>query len=183
MKGFKDICGGIVTALCELMIGILLLFNPIGFTASIIRILGIILLAFGIANIVDYFRNAPQAAARERKLASGILAVAGGLFCTVNPHWFVATFPVLTILYGIGLLVFGVVKVETAVDMFRLKTRRWGICAISAALSLVCAVIIIFNPLSSTVALWMFIAISLIVEAVIDFISVFIPAPKDDREV
>ena len=42
---------------------------------------------------------------------------------------------------------------------------------LSAALTIVCAVIILYNPFSSTAVLWTFIAITLIVEAVVDVIA------------
>ncbi len=175
MQKLKEIGMGLVVSLCELVVGLLLLVNPVSFTAAIITVLGAVLTALGIVNIVAYFRNPPQAAAFERRLSKGILEIAGGLFCVVNPGWFIAAFPVLTILYGIGTLVSGVVKIEFTMDMIRMKTGKWGWCLASAVITLICAAVILMNPFTSTAVLWYFVAVSLIVEAIVDFVTLFIP--------
>lgn len=46
--------------------------------------------------------------------------------------------------------------------------------AISAAISLVCAVVILNNPFAATEVLWMFTGITLIIEAVFDLITLVI---------
>lgn len=182
MNKVKEIGAGVIMALCELLVGVLLLIDPIGFTSGIIMVVGIVLVVTGVFNIIGYFRSTPQVGVIERKLSVGILSIVGGLFCAINPQWFVATFPVLTIVYGLGTLVVGVYKIEVAVNMVRLKMKKWIWAALGAALTLICAVIIICNPLSSTAALWIFISITLIVEAVIDFITAFFPSRKDSEE-
>ena len=41
----------------EILIGILLLINPVGFTSSIIVAFGIVLTIMGIGQIIKYFRT------------------------------------------------------------------------------------------------------------------------------
>jgi len=55
--------------------------------------------------------------------------------------------------------------------MLRVKNPRWWWGAISAGVSIICALVIIRNPFSSTVVLWWFTGISLVVEAVFDVIT------------
>ena len=74
--------------------------------------------------------------------------------------------------YGVGLLVVGVAKVQWTVDILRVKVGRWYLPGISALVSLVCAAIILFNPFASTVALWVFIGVALIAEAVVDLLAI-----------
>ena len=98
MQKIKEIGTGVFGALCELLVGILLLINPTGFTEAIIVIIGIVLAAVGVINIIRYFRSTPQAGVVERTLSKGILCVVGGCFCVCNPDWFIITFPILTML-------------------------------------------------------------------------------------
>lgn len=161
----------IILSLCEVAIGILLLVNPVGFTTGIIVSMGIILLIFGIINVVQYFRENPEAAALKQELTRGCIEILAGLFCIIKSGWFLAAFPVLTALYGIGILIAGISKVQWTVDMIRLKTKKWFWMAISAVLTIVCAVIILCNPFSSAAVMWIFIAVTLIVEAIIDIIA------------
>lgn len=159
---------GLIMALCELAVGILLLVNPIGFTSLIFIVLGIILLAAGTLEIISYFREEPAIALTRQGLAKGLAEIAAGLFCAFQSNWFIATFPLLTILYGVVILMTGFSKVQRAADMFRMKLKKWYLAAISAALSLVFAGIVLSNPFASTEALWIFVAVSLIVDAIVD---------------
>lgn len=163
--------GSIILSLCEAIVGILLFVNPVGFTTGIIIFLGAVFLILGIAGIVQYFREPPQIAAAKQSLTRGCIGVLAGLFCIFKSGWFIATFPLLTILYGIGTLITGIAKVQWTVDRIRLKMRRWFWTAISAVLTIVCAVIILCDPFSTTAVLWLFIAVILIVEAVFDIIA------------
>ena len=124
---------------------------------------------------------APQAPAEEAaeggKLSKGILFTVLGGFCAFKSGWFIATFPVITILYGVLILVAGISKLQKAVDMARVKQNYWFVALIGALLTLVFAILILANPFASTAVLWSFIGITLIVEAVMDVVT-FIFAKK-----
>lgn len=162
----------VIMSLCEIVVGILLLVNPVGFTAGILIFLGIVLLVVGVAGMIRYFRAAPEQAAMEQSLTRGLLSILVGLFFIIKHEWFIATFPLLTILYGVGTLVLGIAKIQWTVDMLRLKVKKWFWEAVSAVLTLAFAVIILCNPFGSTAVLWGFVAVTFIVEAVADIIVV-----------
>ena len=167
----------LLMSLIEIVIGILLLINPVGFTSGIIVALGIVLTFMGIGQVIGYFRVDAEEAASSGKLTKGILFVILGLFCAFKSEWFIATFPVITILYGVLILVTGVSKFQKAVDMVRVKQKYWFVALISALLTLVFAALILSNPFASAAVLWTFIGISLIVEAAMDLVT-FIFARK-----
>ncbi len=174
MKSMKQNANGIVLCLFEILVGILLLINPIGFTSGIIITAGIVLLVIGIISIVKYFKTDAQKAASGQMLVKGLAALLAGGFCVFESHWFIVTFPVLTIIYGIVTLVTGLGKVQLTVDLLRRKNKKWFFAAISAVVSIICAVVIIRSPFASTAVLWMFTGISLIVEAVLDVITLIV---------
>ena len=158
-------------SLVELIIGILLLVNPIGFTSGIIIAFGIVLMIMGISTTIKYFRTEPEEAAVSQILVKGLLMLLAGVFCAFNSHWFIATFPVLTLVYGVVILITGITKLQWTIDIIRMKRSKWFWAAISAAISILCGIVIITSPFSTTAVLWMFIGISLIVEAVFDMIG------------
>jgi uncharacterized membrane protein HdeD (DUF308 family) len=80
----------------------------------------------------------------------------------------------MTFLYGIVVLVTGLSKLQLTVDMLRVKSKKWFLALISAAISIVCAVLILMNPFSSTEVLWMIAGITLIVEALLDVVTWFL---------
>lgn len=170
MKLLKRNGNVILIGLFEALIGILLLLDPVGFASAIIIALGVALLAAGLIAVTGYFRTNPVEAALSRTLAKGLAMLLAGAFCVLQPSWFIATFPLLTILYGVIILLAGLSKAQWAIDALRLKTGRWFLPAISAAVSIACAFVILANPFASTLVLWMFTGISLIVEAVLDMV-------------
>lgn len=158
-------------SLAEILVGILLLINPMGFTAGIIITFGVVLAVMGICQIIGYFGIDAEEAASGGKLTKGVLFSVLGLFCTFKSAWFIATFPVITILYGVIIFIAGASKLQRAIDMGRLKQKYWFIALIGAIITLLFATLIIFDPFTSTAVLWNFIGITLIVEAVIDVVT------------
>lgn len=155
----------------ELLAGILLLVDPVGLTTGIITACGIVLMLWGVGCTVKYFRTDPEIAAEDHTLVRGALLLLGGAFCAFRSYWFVATFPVLTLLYGVVILVGGIVKLQWMLDIIRLKRRRWLPAAVSAFVSIVCGIVVIVDPFGTTAVLWMFTGISLLAEAVFDLIA------------
>ncbi len=174
MKTLKLNGNAIIMCIIELAAGILLLVDPVGFTSGIIIAAGIALMVDGLLNVIRYFRSSPAEAAAGQLLMRGLLALLAGAFCTFNSEWFIVTFPIITILYGIAVLIGGLIKVQFAADLLRAKNSKWWWGAISAAISIICALVMIGDPFSSTVALWWFIGISLIAEAVFDVITLIV---------
>lgn len=184
MGTVKEKASGIVLCLFELIVGVLLLINPVGFTAGIIKVTGIVLMILGLIEIVKYFRTSAEEAFLGQMLVKGLVSVLAGAFCTFKTEWFILTFPVLTIIYGVIILLVGLGKVQLTVDMVRRKNKNWVWAAINAVISIVCATVILNNPFTSTTVVWVFTGASLIVEGVLDIITFFVkgkPREGSDR--
>ncbi|MDO4321459.1 MAG: DUF308 domain-containing protein [Lachnospiraceae bacterium] len=162
---------GIVLCLFELVVGVLLLINPVGFTAGIIKVAGVVLMILGLIEIVKYFRMNAEEASLGQALVKGLVSVLAGAFCTFRTEWFILTFPVLTTIYGVILLLVGLGKIQLTVDMVRRKNKNWVWAAVNAVVSIVCAIIILSSPFTSTTVLWIFTGASLIVEGAFDIIT------------
>jgi len=174
--------GNILVCIFEILIGVLLLIDPIGFTSKIIMGAGVVLLILGIWNVFKYFKEPPEVAALDNCLANGLLFMLIGGFCTFKAEWFVLTFPVLTVIYGVFNLIIGICKVQWAADMLRAKHRYWYAAAFGAVITLVFAVLILVNPFASTQFLWTFIAITMILEAIIDLLTAVMRGKKFKEE-
>lgn len=160
----------IVMCAAEFLVGVIFLINPVGFTSAIFMGIGIALIAAGIVSVVNYFRTSPETAALEQSLAKGLGEILAGCFCLFRYQWFIVTFPILTVLYGIAIMVTGIVKLQWTVDLIRIGKEDWIISMIGAAITLICAAVIVMNPFRSTAFLWIFAGASLIVEAIFDVI-------------
>ena len=172
MKKNDKKLNAILLCIAELVIGVLLLIKPVGFTRGIIIALGIPLMLKGIGYVISYIRQKPQEASEGNLLAKGLLMTCGGLFCMFRSGWFITVFPALTILYGLMTLVTAFGKIQWTADLFRTKHKYWFLALISAVLSIALAVMIMTNPFATTAAMWIFIGVSMIVEAVMDVVTI-----------
>ena len=181
MKTLKESASGIILCLFELIVGILLLINPVEFTSMIITISGIVLIIIGVVLVIKYFRTNAEKAALSQTLVKGLLALLAGCFCVLKTEWFIATFPILTILYGISVLVIGIGKIQLTVDMLRLKRKKWFWAAINAVVSIMCAVVILSTPFTSTAVLWVFTGVSILVEGILDIVTLVMSKAAKDK--
>jgi len=170
-KKTKKAIPTLFTSIIELIIGILLLINPVGFTSGIIIAAGVVFMFMGLGKLIKYFRDEPLDAAMTHNFSNGALILILGIFCMFKSEWFISTFPLLTVIYGIFTLVIGVVKTQGAIDMKRAENKYWYVALISAVLTLLCAVLTLANPFATTAVLWTFIAVILIIEAVMDILT------------
>ena len=155
----------IVAGLVELLIGILLFVDPVGFTSGILMAVGIILLICGVVCLIHYFNTEPAQAALEQNFSKGLIMILLGGFFALRTQQIIDLF-LLAHLYGAAILIIGVVKLQQSVDLLRLKAQYWFLAGANALLAIVFAVIILSDP----PILWQLAAISLIVEAVLDVV-------------
>lgn len=166
MNFLKMNFGTILLLLAEALVGVLLLLNPQGFAMGIVVVLGAALILGGVIEAVGYFRQPPVEAALSKSLMKALIMLTAGGALVLYPEKLVST---ISVVLGLGLLMVGFFKFQSFVDALRLKTGRWAFHLINALVSIVCAVIILVNPFSAS-AIFVFMAIVLIAEAVFDLV-------------
>lgn len=57
MSKIKRSTGNLLTCIFEILVGILLLIDPVGFTSGIIIVFGIVLAVIGLVSLFKYFRT------------------------------------------------------------------------------------------------------------------------------
>lgn len=169
-KGPSSFVCLLIACIIELVIGILLLINPVGFTAAIVTVAGLALIAWGALRAIRYFKTPPAEASQRQELAKGLGAILLGGICVFQFNWLVMATPLLGGAYALAILAGGVFKTQRAVDLLRLKRQFWYIAGIGALLALVMGFIVLLNPFTSSF-LWIFIAITLLATGAIDIVA------------
>ena len=82
-----------------------------------------------------------------------------------RPEMFLSILPLLL---GIVLVVAGLCKLQSAVDLVRIHSSRWLWVLLTAVLTLLLGAVTLYNPFSAAVTLMQFIGISLVVSGVSD---------------
>ncbi len=175
IKGiFHGKSGSIITCVLEIVVGVLLMIDPVGFTSGIIVGCGVLLCLTGVLSVVRYFMMRPELAAQKQLLFKGILLVMAGAVCITKHDWFIGAFPLLTVLYAIAMLILAAAKLQKMADMKRLRSPHWYMPGISALMAAVLGAVILINPFGAVAAVWTFAAISLIAEAIVEIITIAI---------
>lgn len=169
---FHGKTGSILTCIIEIVVGVLLLINPVGFTSGIIIGAGVLMVLGGILSVVRYFMLKPELAAQKQLLFKGLTAILAGAVCITKYDWFLSAFPLLTVIYAGAMLVLAAAKLQKMADLRRMNIPRWYLPGISAVLAAVLAAIILINPFGAVAAVWTFVAISLIAEAIVEIITI-----------
>ena len=172
---FRKNLANLILCLGELIVGVLLLVNPEGFTQAIVMAFGVVVAVLGVLNVIRYFRAEPMAAAMERRLVYGLGQLALGAFFLTQSGWLVRIVETLTRLYGVAVLVLALFRIQQFVDARRLKLPRGGmVSGITALFTLAYAAMILFMPETT----WMFIGIMLLLEAIMDILILLLERRK-----
>lgn len=171
MKTVFKYVSGMVMSIVEILVGVLLIIDPIAFTSGTIIALGAILMFASVICIFKYFHADIEEAMPNQMLFKGLILLTSGSFFVFGNSYLVEKFELLNAFYGVVILLIGLYKVQKTVDTLRLQKEKWQYSAVSALITVVCAAVILFNPFSEK-AIWIFIGISFIVEAIIDAVAV-----------
>jgi len=183
MKTLKINIPVILLILFEVAVGILLLVKPESFTAAVITCFGIILIAIGIVYLIRYLRDKKAVgAANPITLMLSILALIIGCICALLTNWVLGLFAVVAVIFGVILIICGVYKVKVLFDARKEALPVSFVSILSAILSVILGVIIVVNPFAAAKTVWRFVGLSLLTEAVIDFIAVTLSARGKQTE-
>lgn len=170
MKAVKENLGLIIICVIEAVIGIVFFTDPIQFTAAVLMGVGVVLSVTGIWCVACYFTTPPAMAALEQQLSRGLISLLIGALLLFRNEQVVALFPLLAQVYGVVILITGMIKLQRGVDMLRLKRRFWYLSAISAVLAILLSAVILTEPFESAIVLWRVAAVTLIAQAVLDLV-------------
>lgn len=157
----------ILASILTVIIGLILVLNPVNATVFICRTVGIILLATGLFITGSYFLNMGQNVGGS-SLIAGLIELALGIWISLRPDSFVQF---LTVILGFIMLVHSFVMLQSAIEIKLFGIKRWWLLLITALLTLILGILIIISPFA-TIAVTMTIAgISLIADGIIGIIT------------
>ena len=154
-------------AVLELLLGILLLCNPVGLSSAVIIAAGLLLVLLGAYHLLQYTRLPREEAVKTWKLASGAGILTIGIVAVANQSWMVQIVGTLSALYSIMITASAFMKLQIAVDALRDGRKYWYLMGVSFLLTAVLSVLLLINPFAGN-GIWIFAGIALILIAVLD---------------
>ncbi len=174
MKKFLKNANSGIICLIEIIVGVLLLLDPHSFISYILIIAGAFIAVSGVISLIKYFVAKPEES-EKGGLSGALVSLSIGAFLIIKNNIATDWITIITIIFGAAILYTGYQKLEKAVEKMRNK-QYFLVSLISALVTILFAVLIIF--VIPDKAIWLFIGISLIVEAAIDLADMIVGAIK-----
>lgn len=162
--------GYVVISLLLILFGFLVCLKPQAVGTFLGVVIGIAMLLFGIVKIVGYFSKDLFRLAFQYDLAFGLLLIALGVIVLTKPAHLMLF---ICIGIGIAILADGLFKVQMSVDAKQFGIKKWWLILLTACITGILGLMLIFNAVSGSVVLMRLLGIALIGEGVLSLITVF----------
>ena len=166
MRGLKR--GTLYESLVLLLVGILFLIYPESSGTIICYVVGAVLCLWGLIRVIVYFRADRLVAFGSFGLVQGAALLAVGIFVLVRPEVLAG---VLTSVFGILLIVDGVLKMQHAISLARIQASGWWAIGLAAVVTAALGVVVLANPFKTAMTLMIFAGVALIVGSVLDLLT------------
>ena len=169
-----------------ILAGVGLAFFSDTFYPILAVLLGILFLVFGAVKLAGFFSKDPYQLVFESDLVFGILYVVFGVLLLVRPAHTMAFFGAV---FGLLLLSDGLTRVRIALDARPFGIRAWWLILVSAVLTVVLGVVLLFHPGEGSQVLLQLLGISLMADGIMNISTILTDVkiirnarPRDDGD-
>lgn len=153
--------GMMLLSIAYIIIGMMLLIMPQTSLLWICYAFGAVVLVTGIVCLIQYARIRGTGFTAPFMLVGGVITAGLGIFTLAKPQ-VVASF--LPVVFGIFILVDGLSRVGTAIDLAKRKGQKWWVLLLLSVVSVALGVLLVLHPFDAAVSVVMVCGILLIVE-------------------
>lgn len=147
------------------LVGVMMISRP-GFSADVVvRLVGIMLIVFGIVRVIGFCSKDLYRLAFQHDLALGILMAALGLLIVLKPGW---ALNIVCLTLGIEIITDGLFKIQTALDAKRFGLKPWWLILGLAVLAGLAGIWMAAAPAQSGRTLVRLLGASLVAEGILN---------------
>jgi len=159
----------ILVSVALIVIGVYLIIEPVGAQIVICRIIGALLLIWGILRLYSYFKADKTEVFASFGLVQGLTLAFFGLFFIINPIEISGFF---AIIMSIIVLINGILMLQYAIELKRLNSSAWWIEILSGLLMTIMGIIALVNPFATASTLMIFLGVVIIYGGIVNLVSV-----------
>lgn len=160
----------IIAAILAIVVGVLFIILPKDSVDVLCLIAGILLIFAGSFTLVAYIFSGFFLGAHL--LIVGIMLILLGTFCLANPE---NIMEVLTVLFGLYIVIDGTTSIVDSVYCAKAKIKGWGLLLVLAILSIGLGTVVMFSTFDT---IMIFAGCSLIIDGVCDIIETIVFSHK-----
>ncbi|MGN1187523.1 MAG: HdeD family acid-resistance protein [Lachnospiraceae bacterium] len=159
----------IVSDLCLIAVGVLLLFCPSMALNIMCKIFGAVLVLLGIVKVLGYYTKDIFQLAFQFDFAMGIISMILGIMLITRTTYRVDT---LSVGVGIFILVDGTLKIQTASDARRFGIERWWYILIIALAVSTVGLLLLVVPFQTASAVTRIMGLNLVLDGILNILVV-----------
>ena len=158
----------ILGSLGMVTLGILLIFYSEVTIVSIAYVIGAILIAIGVLAFLRYFRAYSKASKNELDIVYGIVCVILGIIVITNPEGIASIIPIVV---AVIIIVNSATKLQYSLELKKSDNELWKSTMVISLISLLCGVLLIFNPFKGAVMFTRIVGILILIYGLLDLLS------------
>ena len=167
----KTIWPSLISSGVILVLGLLLFFKSSVTLMGISYIFGGLIIAIGVLAIVRFISNNHSDISNQLNIVYGIICIISGIFFIEKPEIIGSIIPVVM---GIGIIISSSLKIQQSFNLKSLNSSYFFWSFVTALLSLICGVILLFNPFKGAVIITKVIGIFLVIYAILDICNTIV---------
>lgn len=155
----------ILLAVIFIALGIVLILWPGATMKTICYLLAAMLLALGVASLINYLRKDISGIIYRYDLVVGLCAILGGILVIVKVDKLTDLIPAVL---GFLVTMSGIMKMQNSVDMLRLGHGTWHVAFAMSIINIVAGIVLLMNPFEAAQILIMCLGIALVYSGITD---------------
>lgn len=167
----KTIWPSLISSGVILVLGLLLFFKSSVTLMGISYIFGGLIIAIGVLAIVRFISNNHSDISNQLNIVYGIICIISGIFFIEKPEIIGSIIPVVM---GIGIIISSSLKIQQSFNLKSLNSSYFFWSFVTALLSLICGVVLLFNPFKGAVIITKVIGIFLAMYAILDICNTIV---------
>lgn len=157
-------------SLAMMILGLCLVIWPYISATVLCYLFGALILLTGIVRIVCYTRRGVSAFFHYYELPLGLLDILLAVFFFSRSHNVILILPIVI---GIMIMIDSMFKLQMSIDLKQMGLRRWWSMLLLSIISVLFSFLLILNPFEGSMTLTIFIGLSLIMDSIQSFCSIF----------
>lgn len=167
----KTMWPSLISSAVILVLGLLLFFKSSVTLMGISYIFGGLIIAIGVLAIIRFISNDHSDISNQLNIIYGIICIISGIFFIEKPEIIGSIIPVVM---GIGIIISSSLKIQQSFNLKSLNSSYFFWSFVTALLSLICGVVLLFNPFKGAVIITKVIGIFLAIYAILDICNTIV---------
>ncbi len=166
----------IFSSIILIVIGLLLFLKPEGALKTLAYVIGGLIIVFGIFGVIRFSKSEKKGFNFD--LVYAILSFIAGLIIIINYETLMSIIPIVL---GIWIVINSAIKIQYSFIIKDGSSNKWKATLVMSLITLICGIILLFNPFEIVKTVTRVVGLFIIVYAVIDLVESFMLKTKQNN--